>query len=236
MAIALLGFLVWGHHMFTSGQSPVSSIVFSLITFLIGIPSGIKVFNWVWTMYNGSVWLTTPMLYALTFLFQFTIGGVTGVMVGALSVDIHLHDTYYVVAHFHYVLVPGAIFSIVAAVYYWLPKWTGNMYNETMGRWHFWLSFIGVNVTFFPMHFVGLAGMPRRIPGYPLQFADFNAVASVGAFMFGLSQLLLVYNVIQCIRVKRPATPEVWEGAEGLEWTVPSPAPYHTFAQPPLVK
>jgi len=141
-----------------------------------------------------------------------------------------------VVAHFHYVLVPGAIFSIMAAVYYWLPKWTGNMYDETMGKVHFWLSFIAVNLTFFPMHFVGLAGMPRRIPDYNMQFADFNQMASVGAFMFGASQLILLFNVIRCIRGGKKATEQVWEGAEGLEWTLPSPAPYHSFSTPPQVK
>jgi cytochrome c oxidase subunit 1 len=141
-----------------------------------------------------------------------------------------------VVAHFHYVLVPGAIFSIFAAVYYWLPKWSGRMVDERLGKAHFWLSFIGLNVTFFPMHFVGLAGMPRRIPDYALQFADFNQIASMGAFLFGFSQVFFLYVVVKTIRSGRPATPEVWENPEGLEWTIPSPAPYHTFTTPPAVK
>jgi len=166
----------------------------------------------------------------------FTIGGFSGLMLAIAPADFQYHDTYFVVAHFHYVLVPGAVFSIMAGAYYWLPKWTGNMYSETLGRWHFWLSFIGVNITFFPMHFIGLAGMPRRIPDYALQFADFNMVASVGAFIFGFSQLLFLYIVIRCIRGGEKATDEVWENPEGLEWTVASPAPYHTFSEPPLVK
>jgi len=143
-----------------------------------------------------------------------------------------------VVAHFHYVLVPGALFSILAAVYFWLPKWCGRMYDEALGKWHFWMSFVAVNITFFPMHFIGLAGMPRRIPDYALQFADFNAIVSVGAFLFGFSQLIFVYNLWKTVILRKgeAATQEVWEDAEGLEWTVPSPAPYHTFAEPPQVK
>ena len=174
------------------------------------------------------------MLFALAFVILFTVGGLSGIMLSLASVDFVYHDTYFVVAHFHYVLVPGAIFGIYAAVYYWLPKWSGRMYDESIAKLHFWFSFIGLNLTFFPMHFVGLAGMPRRIPDYPLQFADFNMIASIGAFLFGLSQLIFVYNIIQCIRQRGcPASPQVWESAEGLEWTVDSPAPYHTFQTPP---
>jgi len=154
-------------------------------------------------------------------------------MLAIAPADFQYQDTYFVVAHFHYVLVPGSVFGIFAAVYYWLPKWCGRMYNEPMGQLHFWLSIIGVNLTFFPMHFVGLAGMPRRIPDYALQFADFNMVTSIGAFLFGATQLLFVYNVIKTIRSGEKAQQKPWEGAEGLEWTVPSPAPYHTFTRPP---
>ncbi len=178
----------------------------------------------------------TPMLFSLGFLFMFTIGGFSGLMLAIAPADIQYHDSYFVVAHFHYVLVPGSVFAIMAGVYYWLPKWTGHMYNETLGKIHFWLSAIFVNLTFFPQHFVGLAGMPRRIPDYATQFADFNAISSIGAFGFGFSQLLLVYIVIQCIRGGEKATAQVWEGAEGLEWTVPSPAPYHTFEEAPTVR
>ena len=185
-------------------------------------------------MWRGAMSFETPMLFALAFLFLFTIGGFSGLMLAIVPADIQYHDSYFVVAHFHYVLVPGAVFGIMAAAYYWLPKWTGTMYNEKLGQWHFWLSTIFVNVTFFPMHFLGLAGMPRRIPDYATQFTDFNAVASIGAIGFGVAQLLFAYIVIQCARGKGDkATAEVWDSPKGLEWTVPSPAPYHTFDEPP---
>ena len=176
----------------------------------------------------------TPMLFSLAFVFLFTIGGFSGLMLAITPADIQYHDTYFVVAHFHYVLVPGSVFSIMAAVYYWLPKWTGHMYNETVGKVHFWLSTIFVNLTFFPMHFLGLAGMPRRIPDYSTQFADFNAMASIGAIGFGMSQLIFLYVVLTAKKGAR-ATAEVWDSPRGLEWTVPSPAPYHTFDVPPHV-
>jgi cytochrome c oxidase subunit 1 len=205
-------------------------------TMLIAVPTGVKVFNWTATMWKGAMTFETPMLFSLAFLFLFTIGGFSGLMLAVVSSDVQYHDSYFVVAHFHYVLVPGSIFAIMAAVYYWLPKWTGHMYNEKLGQLHFWLSAIFVNVTFFPMHFLGLAGMPRRIPDYSTQFADFNSVASVGAIGFGLSQLLFVYVVVQCARKQGvKASSEVWEHPKGLEWTVPSPAPYHTFSEPPRV-
>ena len=235
-SIALLSFLVWAHHMFAVGMPLAGELFFMFATMLIAVPTGVKVFNWVATMYRGSMTFETPMLFALAFVVLFTIGGFSGLMLAIAPADFQYHDTYFVVAHFHYVLVPGAIFSIMAGAYYWLPKWTGHMYNESLGKAHFWLSFIGVNITFFPMHFLGLAGMPRRIPDYALQFADFNAVASTGAFIFGLSQLLFVYNIICCVRGGERATDQVWEGSHGLEWTLPSPAPYHTFSQPPVVR
>jgi cytochrome c oxidase subunit 1 len=158
-------------------------------------------------------------------------------MLSIAPADFQYHDTYFVVAHFHYVMVAGAVFSMTAAIYFWLPKWTGRMYNETMGKVHFWVSFIGFNVTFFPQHFVGLAGMPRRIPDYALQFADFNMMSSIGAFIYGASQLLFLYNVIAAIVAgKRVSDEKVWDGAEGLEWTLPSPPPYHTFETPPKIE
>ena len=157
-------------------------------------------------------------------------------MLAITPADFQYHDTYFVVAHFHYVLVPGAVFAIIAAVYYWLPKWTGKMYNETLGKIHFWMTTIFVNITFFPMHFVGLAGMPRRIPDYAVQFTDFNMIASVGAFGFGLSQLLFVYILYLTLRQPVTAEDKTWDGAEGLEWTLPSPAPYHSFDTPPKVE
>ena len=159
--------------------------------------------------------------------------GVSNVIAPA---DFQYHDSYFVVAHFHYVLVPGAVFAIMAGVYYWLPKWTGHMYNETLGKTHFWISTISVNVLFFPQHFLGLAGMPRRIPDYNTQFADFNMISSIGAFVFGFSQLMFVYIIWRCVKGGEPATDKVWESPTGLEWTVPSPAPYHTFDTAPDIK
>ena len=235
-SIAFLSFIVWAHHMFTVGMPLAGELFFMYATMLIAVPTGVKVFNWVTTMFRGSLTFETPMLFAVSFVVLFTIGGFSGLMLAIAPADFQYHDTYFVVAHFHYVLVPGAIFRIMAAVYYWLPKWCGNMYNESLGKLHFWLSFVGMNLAFFPMHFVGLAGMPRRIPDYALQFADFNQISSIGAFMFGATQLLFLYIVINTIRSGKPATAQVWESAKGLEWTIPSPAPYHTFSTPPDVK
>ena len=234
-SIAFLSFIVWAHHMFTVGMPLAGQMFFMFSTMLIAVPTGVKVFNWVATMWKGSMTFETPMLFALAFVFLFTIGGFSGLMLAIAPADLQYHDTYFVVAHFHYVLVPGSVFAIMAAVYYWMPKWTGHMYNEKMGKLHFWMSAIFVNVTFFPQHFVGLAGMPRRIPDYATQFADFNMISSIGAFVFGASQLLFIWNIVSCVRGGEKATDRVWEGAEGLEWTVPSPAPHHTFDTPPVV-
>ena len=234
-SIAFLSFIVWAHHMFTVGIPLAGELFFMYSTMLIAIPTGVKVFNWIATMFRGSLTFETPMLFAVAFVVLFSIGGFSGLMLAIAPADFQYHDTYFVVAHFHYVLVPGAIFSIMAAVYYWLPKWTGYMYDETLGKIHFWLSFVGVNVTFFPQHFIGLAGMPRRIPDYALQFADMNMISSLGAFLFGASQLMFLYVVIKAIRGGAKAPDKPWEGAEGLEWTVASPAPYHTFTTPPKV-
>lgn len=235
-SIAILSFTVWAHHMFTVGIPLFGELFFMYATMLIAVPTGVKVFNWVATMFRGSISFETPMLFSIAFVILFSVGGFSGLMLAIAPADFQYHDTYFVVAHFHYVLVPGAIFGIFAAVYYWLPKWCGRMYSETLGKTHFWLSFVGMNLTFFPMHFLGLAGMPRRIPDYALQFADFNMISSVGAFMFGATQLLFLYIVVSTIRSGKKASAAVWEGAEGLEWTIPSPAPYHTFTEPPLVK
>lgn len=234
-SIAFLSFIVWAHHMFTVGIPLYGELFFMYATMLIAVPTGVKIFNWMTTMFRGSLTFETPMLFSIAFVLLFTLGGLSGLMLAIAPADFQYHDTYFVVAHFHYVLVPGAIFSITAGVYYWLPKWCGNMYNETLGKTHFWLAFIGINVTFFPMHFVGLAGMPRRIPDYALQFADFNMVSSVGAFIFASAQLLFLYNVISTIRGRRKASDRVWESPYGLEWSLPSPAPYHTFAKAPKV-
>lgn len=236
-AIAFLSFIVWAHHMFTTGITLGAELFFMYATMLIAVPTGVKVFNWVSTMYRGSLTFETPMLFAIAFVILFTIGGFSGLMLAIVPADYQYQDTYFVVAHFHYVLVPGALYAILAAVYYWIPKWTGHMYNETMGKWHFWLTVIATNITFFPMHFLGLAGMPRRIPDYALQFTNFNQIATVGAFILGFAQLIFLANVIRTVRgCGQQATAQVWEGAHGLEWTVPSPAPYHTFAVPPFVE
>jgi cytochrome c oxidase subunit 1 len=172
----------------------------------------VKVFNWVTTMWKGAMTFETPMLFCIGFLVLFTIGGFTGLMLSIAPADFQYHDSYFVVAHFHYVMVAGAVFSMTAAVYFWLPKWCGKMYNETMGKTHFWISFIGFNITFFPQHFVGLAGMPRRIPDYALQFADFNMMSSIGAFIYGASQIMFLYNVIATIVAGKPVSPTTRSG------------------------
>ena len=235
-SIAFLSFIVWAHHMFTVGMPVAGELFFMMATMLIAVPTGVKVFNWVSTMWRGSMTFETPMLFAIGFVMMFTIGGFSGLMMAITPVDFQYHDTYFIVAHFHYVLVPGAIFSVMAAVYYWLPKWTGNMYDESLGKFHFWMSTVFVNILFFPQHFVGLAGMPRRIPDYSVQFTDFNMISTIGAFGFGLSQLLFVYIIVKAVRGGEKATDQVWEGAEGLEWTLSSPPEYHTFTVQPDVK
>jgi cytochrome c oxidase subunit 1 len=234
-AIGIISCAVWAHHMFTVGMPVAGQLFFMYASLLVGVPTGVKVFNWTATMWEGSLSFETPMLFAVGFIFVFVAGGITGIILAIAPVDIQMQDTYYVVAHFHYVMVAGSLFAMFAGTYYWLPKWTGHMYDETLGRWHFWLSMIFFNMTFFVMHFLGLAGMPRRIPDYPLQFADFNMIASIGAFGFGLTQLLFLYIVIKCIRGGKPASARVWDGANGLEWTLPSPPPHHTFETPPVV-
>ena len=235
-SIAILSFIVWAHHMYTVGMPVAAQLFFMYSTMLIAVPTGVKVFNWIATMWQGSMTFETPMLFSIGFVALFTLGGFTGVVLAMVPVDIALQDSYYVVAHFHYVLVSGSLFALFSGAYYWLPKWTGYMYDESLGKWHFWLSMIGFNITFFPQHFLGLAGMPRRIPDYALQFADFNMISSIGGFIFGISQLLFVVVVIKCARGGAKAGNKPWEGADTLEWTIPSPAPYHTFATPPVIK
>jgi cytochrome c oxidase subunit 1 len=235
-SIAFLSFIVWAHHMFAVGLPLGGEIFFMYATMLIAVPTGVKVFNWVSTMWGGSMTFETPMLFAIAFVILFTIGGFSGLMLALAPADFQYHDTYFVVAHFHYVLVTGAIFAIIAGAYYWLPKWTGHMYSETWGKIHFWNSVIWVNVLFFPQHFLGLAGMPRRIPDYNVAFANFNMISSIGGFLFGASQLIFLGVLVHAVWFsKKKATDRVWEGAKGLEWTVPSPAPYHTFDVPPIV-
>ncbi|MGA7817648.1 cytochrome c oxidase subunit I [Caballeronia sp.] len=239
-SIAILSFMVWAHHMFATGMPVTGQLFFMYATMLIAVPTGVKVFNWVATMWRGSLSFETPMLFAIGFLFVFTMGGFTGLILSMAPLDIQMHGTYYVVAHFHYVLVAGSLFGLFSGWYYWSPKWTGWMYNETRGQIHFWASMIFFNVAFFPMHFLGLAGMPRRYADYPAQFTDFNQVATIGAFGFGLAQVYFLFAVaLPAYRGGgdlEKASDKPWDGAEGLEWTVPSPAPFHTFERPPHVE
>jgi cytochrome c oxidase subunit 1 len=237
VAIALLGFMVWGHHMFVSGQSPVSSVVFSMITFLIGIPSGIKIFNWIWTMYKGSVWLTTPMLYALSFLFLFTIGGVTGVMVGALAADVHLHDTYYVVAHFHYVMMGGTVIALLGGLHYWWPKITGRLYHERLGVASAIFVFFGFNVTFGIQFVMGSQGMPRRYYDYPDMpwLEPLHQLSTIGSWFLAAGLLMVLVNGLWSLKRGRLAPGNPWGGAT-LEWThTTSPPDPHNFHATPLV-
>ncbi|MEY4683944.1 MAG: cytochrome c oxidase subunit [Pseudomonadota bacterium] len=237
-SIGFLSFIVWAHHQYTVGMPIEGELYFTYATMLIAVPTGVKVFNWLSTMWRGSLTFEAPMLWAIAFVVLFTMGGFTGLMMSISPADLQYHDTYFIVAHFHYVLVSGAVFAIIAGVYYWLPKWTGRMYDEKLAALHFWLTVISVNVCFFPQHFLGLAGMPRRIPDYALQFAEFNAWSSVGAFIFGFSQLILCYIVVRAMKGEgEHATDEVWEGAHehGLEWQLPSPAPYHTWEHSPHI-
>jgi cytochrome c oxidase subunit 1 len=234
-AIAILSFIVWAHHMFTTGMPVTGQLFFMYTTMLVAVPTGVKIFNWTATMWKGAISFETPMLFAVGFIFVFTMGGFSGLILAVSPVDIQLHDTHYVVAHFHYVLVAGSLYALFAGYYYWSPKWTGVMYSETRGQIHFWWSLISFNIGFFPLHFLGLAGMPRRYADYPMQFADFNLIASVGGFAFGLAQAYFVlFIVLPALRKRgQPAPAQPWDGAEGLEWELPSPAPFHTFERPP---
>ncbi len=232
-----LSFGLWVHHMFATGLPRMGNAFYTASSMMIAIPTGLQFYCWIATLYAGRPRYATPLLFVLGFLVVFMLGGLTGVMQAAVPIDLQVHDTYFVVAHFHYVLVPGAVFAIMAGVYYWLPKWTGHMYDMKLANWHFWLSTISVNVLFFPQHFLGLAGMPRRIPDYNVQFTDWNVVSSIGGFVFGFSQLLFAYLIWKCVREGQKATAEVWDAKPaGLEWTVPSPAPYHTFDEAPEVR
>jgi cytochrome c oxidase subunit 1 len=235
VAIAFLGFLVWGHHMFVSGQSAVSSVVFSLITYLIGIPTGVKVINWVQTMYKGSVWLQTPMLYALMFLFTFSIGGFTGVMLGVLAVDVHLHDTYFVVAHFHYVMMGGNVIAALGGLHYWWPKMTGKMFNETLGRIAAALVFIGFNTTFFPQFIMGTQGMPRRYYDYLEQFTDLHVLSTIGSYILAVGLFLIAGYLLHSLFRGRKAPANPWGGLT-LEWTHTTTPPHpHNFEETPIV-
>ena len=235
-SIAFLSFIVWAHHMFTVGMPLGGEIYFMFATMLIAVPTGVKVFNWVTTMWRGSITFESPMLWAIAFVILFTIGGFSGLMLAIVPADFQYHDTYFVVAHFHYVLVTGALFAIIAAVYYWWPKWTGRMYNETFAKFHFWWTMVFVNLLFFPQHFLGLAGMPRRIPDYNVVFADWNLISSIGAFGMFVTPFMMFAILLHSKKHGALAAARSWEGAKGLEWTVPSPAPHHTFGTPPVIR
>jgi cytochrome c oxidase subunit 1 len=237
VAIGLVGFIVWAHHMYTSGMGVNAQAYFVFATMVIAVPTGVKVFSWIATMWGGSIRFTVPMMWALGFIFLFTVGGVTGVMLANAGVDRALHDTYYVVAHFHYVLSLGAVFGIFAGWYYWFPKMFGYMYSETIGKIHFWLTFIGANILFFPQHFLGLAGMPRRYVDYPDAFAFWNHVSSYGSYITAFATVLFFFGVAQAFSKKIKAPDNPWgEGATTLEWTLSSPPPVHCFETLPRIE
>ena len=237
VAIGVVGFVVWAHHMFTTGMSVDMKMYFTAATMVIAVPTGIKIFSWIATMWGGSVSFKTPMVWAMGFIFMFTVGGVTGVVLANGGLDDNLHDTYYVVAHFHYVLSLGAVFSLFAGFYYWFGKMSGRHLNEFLGHLHFWIFFIGVNVLFFPMHFLGNSGMPRRYPDYPEAFAYWNGVASFGYAIMAVGVLVFFVNVIWSLVAGRRAEDNYWgEGATTLEWTLTSPPPYHQFETLPVIK
>ena len=236
-AIGAVGFVVWAHHMYTAGISLNTQAYFVAATMVIAVPTGVKIFSWIATMWGGSIVFKTPMLWAFGFIFLFTLGGVTGVVLANAGVDRAMHDTYYVVAHFHYVLSLGATFGLFAGWYYWFPKITGYMYSEFIGKLHFWVSFIGVNLVFFPQHFLGLAGMPRRYADYPDAFAGWNYVSSIGSYISGFGVLIFLFGVFLAFQRKEKAADNPWgEGATTLEWTLSSPPPFHQYEQLPRIK
>jgi cytochrome c oxidase subunit 1 len=236
VAIGLVGFVVWAHHMFTTGLSVNVKMYFTAATMVIAVPTGVKIFSWIATMWGGSITFKTPMLWAIGFIFMFTVGGVTGVVLANGGVDDYMQDTYYVVAHFHYVLSLGAVFSLFAGFYYWFPKMSGRMYNELLGQIHFWVFFAGVNIMFFPMHFLGLQGMPRRYPDYPDAFAYWNHIATIGYMIMAASMAVFFVNLIWSLLAGRKAEGNPWgEGATTLEWTLSSPPPFHQFETLPVI-
>jgi len=237
VAIGAVGFIVWAHHMYTVGMSLDTQRYFVFATMVIAVPTGVKIFSWIATMWGGSIRFATPMVWAIGFIFLFTVGGVTGVQLANAGLDRSMHDTYYVVAHFHYVLSLGAVFAIFAAWYYWFPKMTGYMYSEFIGKLHFWVMFVGVNLVFFPQHFLGLAGMPRRYIDYPDAYAGWNAVSSYGSYLSAVAVLIFLYSVFEAFAKKRVAGDNPWgEGANTLEWTLSSPPPFHQWEQLPRIK
>jgi cytochrome c oxidase subunit I len=237
VAIGVVGFIVWAHHMYTVGLDVDTQAYFVAATMVIAVPTGVKVFSWIATMWGGSIEFRTPMLFAIGFIFLFTLGGVTGVVLSNAGVDRSLHDTYYVVAHFHYTMSIGALFTLFAGWYYWFPKMSGLMYSETIGKWHFWLSFLGVNFTFFPQHFSGLAGMPRRYVDYPDAYAGWNMVSSLGSYLTVIGTVLFFIGIVQAFRSRRAAGDNPWGvGATTLEWSLTSPPPFHCYETLPRIR
>jgi cytochrome c oxidase subunit 1 len=236
VAIGAVGFVVWAHHMYTAGLSLNTQRYFVFATMVIAVPTGVKIFSWIATMWGGSIRFTAPMMWAVGFIFLFTVGGVTGVVLANAGLDRNLHNTYYVVAHFHYVLSLGAVFSIFAAWYYWFPKMSGYVTPDWIGRLHFWVSFVGANVLFFPMHFTGLAGMPRHYVDYPEAFAGWNRISSIGSYIFAFGLLIFFHGILVAFLRKEKAGESPWgAGANTLEWTLSSPPPYHQFETLPRI-
>lgn len=236
VAIGAVGFIVWAHHMFTTGLSVNVKLYFTAATMVIAVPTGIKIFSWIATMWGGSITFKTPMLWAIGFIFMFTVGGVTGVVLANGGIDDYMQDTYYVVAHFHYVLSLGAVFSLFAGFSYWFPKMSGRMMSEALGQIHFWLFFAGVNLLFFPMHFLGLQGMPRRIPDYSPAYTKFNEWATLGYAIMAISMIFFFVNIIMSLLAGKKAEDSPWgEGATTLEWTLSSPPPFHQFETLPVI-
>jgi len=237
VSIGVVGFVVWAHHMFTTGLAVNTRAYFVAATMVIAVPTGIKVFSWLATMWGGSIELKAPMVWALGFIALFTMGGVTGVVLANAGVDVSLHDTYYVIAHFHYVLSLGAVFAMFAGFYYWFGKMTGKEIPDVLGKLHFWIMFTGANLTFFPQHFLGLQGMPRRIPDYPEAFAGWNLVSSIGAYIGFAGAVFFVLIVAYALTRKQTVPANQWgAGATTLEWTVSSPPPFHTFETQPVIE
>jgi cytochrome c oxidase subunit 1 len=234
IGIAAVSFFVWGHHMFVSGQSEIAGILFSFITMLVGVPTAIKMFNWLATLYKGSIQFQSPMLYALGFLFLFAIGGVTGIMLATIGLDVHFHDTYFVVAHFHYVMVGGTLMALMGGLYYWFPKMFGKMYSEAGARLSFVFTFIGFNVTFFPQFVLGAMGMPRRYFDYIAPYETLNKISTVGSWLIATGFLISLYVIIQGLLKGQTAPSNPW-GSKTLEWTIPSPPSHHNFDNEPIV-